>query len=289
MPYGLRWILLSERAVLSVPTQIHTPLGEAQLAPQLGRDNGCSAPRPARAHGRDKTRSLAATCVQDSASTPGRRVAMIRKISWPTVDNQLVTTGWVGPVPTEFLNSFFKGKAKFVSIFAKQFNWKRKKHQFYTLFIQTCPSLKSTYHLRASRWLTSVLRRLESEQIAEPNLPQSTGERQLLKRELSSYQGSLRSSHPWRFVGTNYTNNCQNREAGVNQEERRAPCGLLRFYTAMKRPFRKTLCISLRATSERKKKPTNHFLLIYYQSEPAAVTLSNCFCCYPEITFMGQV
>lgn len=97
------------------------------------------------------------------------------------IDNQLVTARWMGPVPTEFLNSFFNRKAKLISIFAKQFNWKRKKHQVYRLFIQMCSSLKSTYYLHAFRWVTSVLLRLESEQIEEPNLFQSSGEQAVAK------------------------------------------------------------------------------------------------------------
>ena len=68
-----------------------------------------------------------------------------------------------------------------MSIFAKQFNWKRKKHQFYRLFIQTRSSLKSTYYLHALRWVTSVLLCLESEQIEEPNLFQSSGEQAVAK------------------------------------------------------------------------------------------------------------
>lgn len=40
-----------------------------------------------------------------------------------------------------------------------------------------------------------------------------------------------------------------------------------------------------------KEKKPPHFLLIYYQSEHTAITLtlSNYFCCYSEIMFMGQV
>lgn len=166
--------------------KVRTPPGEARPAPRPGRVNGRPAPSPAQARGREEAHSLARTSLQKSTSTQGRTVAMVWKISWPVenfrvVDNQLVTASWVGPIPTEFLNSFFNRKAKLISIFAKCFNWKRKKHQFYKLFIQICSSLKSTYYLHALRWVTSVLLCLEREQIEEPNLFQSSGEQTVAK------------------------------------------------------------------------------------------------------------
>lgn len=111
---------------------------------------------------------------------------MIRKISWPkenlrVINNHLVTTSWVRPVPTECLNVFFNRKAESISTFAKYFDWKRRKQQFNRLFIQICSSLKSTYYLHALRWVTSVLLCLESKQIEEPNLFQSTGEQAVAK------------------------------------------------------------------------------------------------------------
>lgn len=166
--------------------KVHTPLGEAWLAPQTGRVNGHSALHPAQAHGRDKAHSLAATRVQDSTSTQGRTVAMIQKISWPMENLESLTTSWSlqagwDQFPQSSWTVFFNRKAKLISIFAKLLNWKRKKHQFYRLFIQICSSLKSTYYLQALRWVTSVLLCLESEQIEEPNLFQSNGEQAVTK------------------------------------------------------------------------------------------------------------
>lgn len=180
-------IPLSGRAMLPIPTQgAHTPRSSTagSTASQSRASQLCTQPK--HMGGMKHTAWLQPVC-EESASTQGRTVAVIWKISWLMENPKSLTTSWSPQAgwdqfPQSSWMGFFNRKAKLMPIFAKQFNWKRKKRQFYRLFIQIRFSLKSTYYLHALGWVTVSCYVWKASKLKSQTCFRAVGSKQLLNR-----------------------------------------------------------------------------------------------------------